>query len=964
AANNNQAKDIHKKVWNQSLAPFLLILTPETIWSCQGFSFSSKDWDKKTNKYAEHISWSAIETPFSVQLAPADGEAFTLKRYHAYQLRSSITWRDYALNVGDRVDIRLLQNLELLCNIFVNVKIKNDLIKLKPETANALIGRFLYIYFLYDREIITRNWLYERGHTQISLEDDTHEWPLSATWAFFDDIDAIFNGNIFPISKAARKDIDKKHIHYLRAVLRHGAEPTAVDGLQLSFIDFYFGSIRTETLSAVYELFLKNIDPAKKRSSGAYYTPPFLVDYVLDRVEEALPLKDGVKTMDSAAGSGAFLVGVYRRIIEKQDVDLNAEHQPSLEHLKHLLTDNIYGIEFHNDACHVASFSLYLTMLDYVRPRDLEVIMSGRAGERLFPEMINCNILQRDFFNPDAFPAGFPKKFDCIVGNPPWCKTNELDSVHIRRYQEKHEDDMPIGDYQVAELFVWKNIKEHLKKGGIAGLLIPVKSFVNEKAEVFSRKIANDLTVIGVANLAHFRKHLFKSAKHPAAALIIKNETPLKDNILWSYSPLLVGQPTKLQKKLWGIIVDRADVEFHRQQEILARDRGWLDALLLRPIDRRIIQYFENLYEYGRATRLGDLAEKIGLQMKQGKSKDRTGIAAEFQLSADESSPFYYKKQLKVDVEHLFNINQAEKIVPLPEKIRKEVKAGFSRAFAGRILLIPRKGGAYYVEPPVAFNGSFNSIFFETPYAGMSNAQVNYLKAMEASFSTTLYRYFAPIIGRRVLIDRENIELTSLRTIPAPFVKIDDPYISKFLSFSDGQKNDFIFDKFGITGDYRVAIDEFVRDRIGFIDGGVPDDATNCPTKDELKSYKQALQRHLNRSVGVSDAYQVTSYADNDRLLCAVEAKFIDSPTVTAKKTNPIQLGHEALSIYDREGGDIFTNSLFQWHDRENSRVVLVKPLERYHWTSEKAFSDSEAIYSTIMKSSMQQWITNANPQR
>src|SRR5690606_32682911 len=85
---------------------------------------------------------------------------------------------------------------------------------------------------------------------------------------------------------------------------------------QLSFIDIDLSVLRIETLAAVYEQFLENAGSGERRRTGAYYTPPFLVDAVLDQIEETNPFRDGVKVLDPAAGSGVFLVGAYRRILE------------------------------------------------------------------------------------------------------------------------------------------------------------------------------------------------------------------------------------------------------------------------------------------------------------------------------------------------------------------------------------------------------------------------------------------------------------------------------------------------------------------------------------------------------------------------------------------------------------------------------------------------------------------------
>ena len=75
---------------------------------------------------------------------------------------------------------------------------------------------------------------------------------------------------------------------------------------------------------------------------GAIYTPPFLVDFVLSKVE-----RDGTmfgrndRVFDCAAGSGLFLVGGFRRIIESSlrrsaRADFAAQRAPRAAYEVHL----------------------------------------------------------------------------------------------------------------------------------------------------------------------------------------------------------------------------------------------------------------------------------------------------------------------------------------------------------------------------------------------------------------------------------------------------------------------------------------------------------------------------------------------------------------------------------------------------------------------------------------------------
>lgn len=67
---------------------------------------------------------------------------------------------------------------------------------------------------------------------------------------------------------------------------------------------------RTADLAAAYEQELSADRPDERRRRGAFYTPPDLVDWILDR---ALP-EQGGSVLDPACGTGHFLVAAARRV--------------------------------------------------------------------------------------------------------------------------------------------------------------------------------------------------------------------------------------------------------------------------------------------------------------------------------------------------------------------------------------------------------------------------------------------------------------------------------------------------------------------------------------------------------------------------------------------------------------------------------------------------------------------------
>src|SRR3546814_7617476 len=45
------AQDIHRKLWSQGLAPYLLVATPDSVVLCPGFSYAQREWkDRKSTR--------------------------------------------------------------------------------------------------------------------------------------------------------------------------------------------------------------------------------------------------------------------------------------------------------------------------------------------------------------------------------------------------------------------------------------------------------------------------------------------------------------------------------------------------------------------------------------------------------------------------------------------------------------------------------------------------------------------------------------------------------------------------------------------------------------------------------------------------------------------------------------------------------------------------------------------------
>jgi type I restriction enzyme M protein len=166
-------------------------------------------------------------------------------------------------------------------------------------------------------------------------------------------------------------------------------------------------------------IFERLIPKDERHNLGQYFTNPDVVDII---VEFCLKDKvDKAKIFDPACGAGTFLVRAYQH---KKLMNQYLKHEDIL--------DRLWG----ND---IAKFPAHLTTIN--------LAINDLASDTNYP-----NILQEDFFNLLSTEGGFevprkwrraratalhlkereveyPRWFDCIVGNPPYTRQEEISEI-------------------------------------------------------------------------------------------------------------------------------------------------------------------------------------------------------------------------------------------------------------------------------------------------------------------------------------------------------------------------------------------------------------------------------------------------------------------------------------------------------------------------------------------------------
>jgi hypothetical protein len=502
---NPTDKDLHKKIWNFNETPIVIIYRDDIVEIFNGFRYDTK-----------LDSLSII------------GNGNKLNDFTYFKLVTGKTWEDYQkeLHYKNRADYRLLSNIkearQLILNEFPEAE-DDNLQKQNIKITNALLGKMIFVRYLIDRKVklifddIPKIWSNNDFCALLETPDE-----IIRFFEYLSDERKGFNGDLFPITSDEYKQIPQEAYNIIIRLLKS----ENITERQQSLFDLYdFSIIPIEFISNVYESFIGLENQAEE---GAYYTPLFLVDYILsETVVNAIqnnPDKD-CKVLDPACGSGVFLVEVLRKLIEKhiennEGVIENSEKFKA--DIKEIAKKNIFGIDKDESAVQVAIFSIYLTLLDYMNPPEIATFR--------FPILLNTNFFCFDFFNKKAlFNTTFKEiEFDFIIGNPPWKggALGEYGEIYIkeRREEEKTKNrkyPVAINNGEIVEGFVLR-VSDFSKPKTKCALIVRSSILYNQgyntEYSSFRRYWLEEFLINKIVELAPVRREVFDKSNDKAIA--------------------------------------------------------------------------------------------------------------------------------------------------------------------------------------------------------------------------------------------------------------------------------------------------------------------------------------------------------------------------------------------------------------------------------------------------------------
>jgi type I restriction-modification system DNA methylase subunit len=480
--------------------------------------------------------------------------------------------------------------------------------ELVDEGVQKLLNRFVFIRSCEDR-----------GFENQRLREAVRSWKsenkrklLRYLMDVFDDFNEAYDSDLFSPHFASSLYVDD----------------AIVEKVVEELYKYEFGIIDADVLGNVYEQYLATMmreggglrdSDSKRKEMGIYYTPTYIVDYIVKNTLGELVSKakspadlERIKVLDPACGSGSFLIRAYETLNSAYSKKNGGDSQLLLETVSKnaytILTKNVYGVDLDQKAVEIAELNLLLRaarrrgMLPplYENVKCGNSLISGTPEE--MEKYFGKEWKKKKPFNWEEKFSDVMKEggFDVVIGNPPYVQLS-MDSGTDQKMKDYLVSTYgsSMGRLNTFGFFIARSI-QLAKDGGLIGLIIPN-------------------TLLTQEYYGQLRKTILETCQ--IRAIITFDELPFKDAVVENIIIILkkTSEKKALNSNEIKILTARSDLVFFEKRKIKQTTFGQSNIFSIN-VDEGL-QHFKDKMRWD-SVELGSLCEiNQAIALKHERSK-------------------------------------------------------------------------------------------------------------------------------------------------------------------------------------------------------------------------------------------------------------------------------------------------------------------------------------------------------
>lgn len=366
------------------------------------------------------------------------------------------------------------------------------------EISQRLILRILFLRMCEDRGIQTYEHL-----RRVAL---TNDWDTFTN--FLIECDERYDSGLFDtsadpfVSGSNRLRITPSLILKIIESLYYPTAPYTFSVIEPEFLGSIYEQFLTERIFIVGERVKLLIKP-EHNDRDVVSTPRSIIEKIVERTLapalESLTSEEilGKRLIDPAVGSGGFLISAFdyladllvRKYLQEGRSEFIYEtangYQLTFQEKSNILTASLYGVDRDYLAIEVARFSLLVKLLENETAGSLpehESILPALSDNIVFGDsLIDERIVEEDPESvtigiPVAWGDDLPAKYDFVIGNPPYLKTEDMLNLepvehrfYVRHYKTAYKQ------FDKYYLFLERIIRDLLTDDGRVGMIISRK---------------------------------------------------------------------------------------------------------------------------------------------------------------------------------------------------------------------------------------------------------------------------------------------------------------------------------------------------------------------------------------------------------------------------------------------------------------------------------------------------------